>query len=116
MTQIFRVPQNPHLIHTTSRVASVTVGVKPGFDPTFGYLTIDVERVFIDPLSCFLNSNLYYQPHTLHPFVKSIKVLLFAFCPVSGIILDGIHKYFKVVFPVYGFRLTIFRPFGDHLS
>jgi hypothetical protein len=35
---------------------------------------------------------------------------------LSGIILDGIHKYFKVVFPVYGFRLTIFRPFGEHLS
>jgi hypothetical protein len=32
---------------------------------------------------------------------------------LSGIILDGIHKYmyFKVImFPVYGFRLTIFRP------
>jgi hypothetical protein len=24
-----------------------------------------------------------------------------------------IHKYFKVVFPVYGFRLTIFRSFGE---
>jgi hypothetical protein len=30
--------------------------------------------------------------------------------------LDGIHKYFKVVFPVYGFRLTIFRPFGELIS
>jgi hypothetical protein len=35
---------------------------------------------------------------------------------LSGIILDGIHKYFKVVFPVYGFRFTIFRPFGENLS
>ena len=25
-----------------------------------------------------------------------------------------IDNYFKVVFPVYGFRLTIFRPFGEH--
>jgi hypothetical protein len=35
---------------------------------------------------------------------------------LSGIILDRIHKYFKVVFPVYGFRLTVFRPVGEHLS
>jgi hypothetical protein len=37
----------------------------------------------------------------------------FKFYPLSGIILDRIHKYFKVVFPVYGFRLTIFRSFGE---
>ena len=30
--EIFRVLQNPHLIHTTPRVASVTVALKPGFD------------------------------------------------------------------------------------
>ena len=30
--QIFRVLQNPHLIHTTPRVASVTVTLNPGFD------------------------------------------------------------------------------------
>jgi hypothetical protein len=36
------------------------------------------------------------------------------FYSLPGIILDGIHKYFKLVFPVYGFRLTIFRPFGEH--
>jgi hypothetical protein len=40
------------------------------------------------------------------------ETLLFTFCPLSGIILDGILKYFKIMFPVYGFRLTIFRPFG----
>jgi hypothetical protein len=38
------------------------------------------------------------------------------FCPLSDITLNGIHKYFKVIFPVYGFRLTIFRPFGEHIS
>ena len=30
--QIFRVLQNPHLIHTTPRVCSVTVILKPGCD------------------------------------------------------------------------------------
>jgi hypothetical protein len=30
--QIFRVLQNPHLIHTTPRVASVTVTLKLDFD------------------------------------------------------------------------------------
>jgi hypothetical protein len=34
---------------------------------------------------------------------------------LSGIILNGIHKYFKLMFPVYGIRLTIFGPFGEHL-
>jgi hypothetical protein len=32
LEQIFRVLQNPHLIHTTPRVAGVTVTLKPGFD------------------------------------------------------------------------------------
>jgi hypothetical protein len=32
LLQIFRVLQNPHLIHTTPRVASVTETLKPGFD------------------------------------------------------------------------------------
>jgi len=34
----------------------------------------------------FFNSNLQKWPHTLHPFGKSIQVLLFMFCPLSGII------------------------------
>jgi hypothetical protein len=74
------------------------------------WVFIDVERVLIDPLS-FFYSNLYERPQTLHPFT-----LLFTFCLLFGIILDGIHKYFKVMFRVYGFRLTIFRPFGKHVS
>jgi hypothetical protein len=32
LEQIFTVLQNPHLIHTTPRVASVTVNMKPAFD------------------------------------------------------------------------------------
>jgi hypothetical protein len=32
------------------------------------------------------------------------------------ILSEGIHKYFKVMLPVYGFSLTIFRSFGEHLS
>ena len=76
---------------------------------TCGSLNIDIERVLIDP-SRFFNSNLYQRLHTLHPFGMSLEVLLFTFCPLSGIILDGIHKNFKVMFPVDGLRLMIFRP------
>ena len=82
---------------------------------TFGSLKIDVERVLIYSLSVF-NSNLYKRPHTLHSFGKSIQVLLFTIFPLSGIVLDGIHNNFKVMFPVYGFRLTIFRPYSEHIS
>jgi hypothetical protein len=32
LQQIFRVLQKPHLSHTTSRLASFTVALKPGFD------------------------------------------------------------------------------------
>jgi hypothetical protein len=35
---------------------------------------------------------------------------------LSGIILDGIHTNCKVMLPVYGFRFTIFMPFGKHIS
>jgi len=49
-------------------------------------------------------------------FGKSINILLLTFFPLSDIILDGIHKNFKVMFPVYGFRLTIVRPFGKQIS
>jgi hypothetical protein len=35
---------------------------------------------------------------------------------IDCLILDGIHKYFKVVFSGYRFRLTIFRPFDEHVS
>ena len=45
--------------------------------------------------SGFFYSNLHKRPHTLHPFGKSIQVLLYAFCPLSSIILDGIHENVK---------------------
>jgi hypothetical protein len=62
------------------------------------------------------------KPNT-PPYIKdqSVPIISYvytkpiaSFCPLSSIILDGIHKYFKVVFPVYGFRLTIFRSFVEH--
>ena len=82
---------------------------------TFGSLRINVERVLIDPLSfiiliCISDLTLFTHSERVS------KSFLFTLCPLSGIILDGIHKYFKVMFPVYGFRLTIFRPFGEHIS
>ena len=43
------------------------------------------------------------RPYIFHPFGKSIQALLFTLCPLSGINLDGIHKYFT---------FTIFRLFS----
>ena len=43
---------------------------------------------------------------------KKFQVFLFTFC----IILAGIHINFKVMFPIYGIRLTIFRSIVEHLS
>jgi DNA/RNA endonuclease G (NUC1) len=42
----------------------------------------------------------------LSELVKSVRSLI-------QIRIKKNHKYFKVVFPVYGFRLTIFRSFGE---
>ena len=41
LEQIFRVLQNPHLIHTTPRVASVTVTLKPG---------LTADRIYVNNL------------------------------------------------------------------
>jgi len=71
---------------------------------------IGVAWVFIDPLS------LYQRPRSLLSFRNEYLCLLFHFFPLSGIILDGIYKNFKVMFPIYGFKVTIFRPFGKHVS
>jgi hypothetical protein len=35
---------------------------------------------------------------------------------LSGIILDGIHKYFKVIFPVYGFRPRYLGPLANTVT
>jgi hypothetical protein len=48
----------PFIYNPTGHVIT-GVALKSGFDPTFGSLKIDAKRVFIDPLSCFLNYNLY---------------------------------------------------------
>jgi hypothetical protein len=42
--------------------------------------------------------------------------LVGGFLRVPGIKVDGIRKNFKVMFPEYGFRLMIFRLFGEHIS
>jgi len=53
----------------------------------------------------FYNSNLYQRPHTHSERVS--KSSFSRFFPLSGIyVLDGIHKNLKVMFPVYGFRLS----------
>ena len=49
---------------------------------------------------------------TLFAHSERVEVLRFTFCPLSDIFLDGLHKNFKVMFLVYGLRLTICRPFG----
>ena len=53
--------------------------------------------------------------YAIYPCLLPLEVLFFTFCPLSCIIPDGIHKNCKVLFPVYGLRLTIFRPFGEHI-
>ena len=53
LQQIFRILQNPHLIHITPWVSSVTVTLKPGFE----VLTVDRievnnwERGFVKDLT-----------------------------------------------------------------
>ena len=69
------------------------------------FLNIDVARVLIDPLSLLLLI-------CIHRFRNSIYFFL-TFRPLSDIILDGIHKNVDVMFPIYGFRLTIFRPLAN---
>ena len=77
---------------------------------TFRSLKIDVERLLINPLSFLKLKSVLATSHS-SPIRKEYLNPLFTFCPLSGIILNRIHRYFKVVFPVYGSRLTIFRPF-----
>ena len=46
---LFRVLQNPHLIHTTSRVASVTVALKPVLTADRIHVN-NLERGFVEHL------------------------------------------------------------------
>lgn len=72
---------------------------------------IDIVRVLLDLLNVCLIL-ICIKNHKLLAFRKSIYVLFFRFCSFSGIILDRIHKNFKL-FPIYDFRLTIFQSFGE---
>ena len=73
---------------------------------TFWSFKIDVVRVLLDPLNVCLIL-ICINNHKLLAHSESI-MSSFIFCPFSGIILDGIHKNFKL-FPIYDFRLTIFH-------
>ena len=68
-------------------------------------------RMLIDSLS--FSILICINDLTLFTHLERVKVILFTFVPMSAICLDGLHKNFKVMFPVYGFRSTIGRPFGN---
>jgi len=61
--------------------------------------------MLIDPLSFSILIRI--NDLTLFTHSERVEVLLFTFCPMSAIFLEGLHKNFKVMFPVYGVRLTL---------
>jgi hypothetical protein len=75
----------------------------------------NIDEFNYKPPDCTCASSSFIYSHS-SPIRKEYLSPPFKFYPLSGIILDRIHKYFKVVFPVYGIRLTVFRPVGEHLS
>ena len=98
-----------NVIYTQQRYFRGTVCRYNNMEVREVFRNILVFMVIINPLSSN-NYNLPQWPHTLHPIGKS--VFLFTFC----IILDGIHIHFKVMFPIYGIRLTIFWSMVEQLS